>query len=122
MEAYSEEQEHREVEHDVEAHPGPLEYATIASILTVVTAFEVMLYFISGMGYGTLVAMLMVLMVVKFVMVVGWYMHLKYDHVYFTYIFAGGLLVAITIVLAVTVIMNVFDNPDVVRLVPSGAE
>jgi cytochrome c oxidase subunit 4 len=110
-------------QHEEQAHPDAREYATIASILTIVTGFEVALFFFTGIGHGTLVGMLMVLMAVKFVMVVGWYMHLKFDHTYFTWIFAGGLFVAISIVLALAVLLGVFDGGgDIVRQLPVGEE
>lgn len=109
--------ETREVAHDEHTHPGAREYVNIAAILTVITAIEVGLYFIESLSHLTLVILLMVLMVVKFAMVVGWYMHLKYDHMYFSLIFVGGLLVAVSIVLALAALFGVFDgsSSDVVR-------
>jgi len=105
------------------AHPDAREYALIASILTIVTGFEVALFFFTGVGHGTLVGMLMVLMVVKFVMVVGWYMHLHFDHPYFTWIFTGGLLIAIGIVLALATLFGVFTGgEDLIRQLPTGEE
>lgn len=112
---------HQMDHHEEHAHPDAREYALIASILTIVTGFEVALFFFTGVGHGTLVGMLMVLMVVKFIMVVGWYMHLKFDHRYFTWIFTGGLLIAIGIVLALSVLFGVFTGgEDIVRQLPAG--
>jgi cytochrome c oxidase subunit 4 len=109
--------------HEAHAHPDAREYATIASILTIVTGFEVALFFFTGVGHSTLVGMLMVLMVVKFAMVVGWYMHLKFDERTFTWVFAGGLFIAISIVLALAVLLGVFDaDPDIIRQLPVGEE
>lgn len=114
-------QELSERHHDEHAHPDAREYAMIASILTIVTGFEVALYFFTGVGYGTLVAMLMVLMVVKFVMVVGWYMHLHFDEPLYTWIFAGGLMIAIGIVLALFLLFEVFHPAsEIVRQLPAG--
>ncbi len=105
--------EHQLTEHelDVEAHeghPGPREYATIAVILTVITALEVGTYYIESIPHTALVWILIVMMVVKFVLVVGFYMHLKFDNPYFTYIFAGGLAIATGIVLALCALFDVF--------------
>lgn len=103
------------------AHPDAREYAMMASILTIITGFEVALFFFTGVGHGTLVGMLIVLMIAKFVMVVGWYMHLKFDHQYFTWIFTGGLLIAIGIVLALAALFGVFTGgDDLVRQLPAG--
>ena len=38
---------------------------------------------------------LVTLSFIKFVMVVGWFMHLKFDHVSFTWYFGGGLVLAL---------------------------
>jgi cytochrome c oxidase subunit 4 len=107
----------REVAHDEHAHPGAREYVNIAAVLTVVTAIEVGLYFVESLSHLTLVIALMVLMVFKFALVVGWYMHLKFDHPYFTIIFVGGLLVGISIVISLAALFGVFDgsSSDVVR-------
>lgn len=116
-------QELHELHHDEHAHPDAREYALIASILTIVTGFEVALYFFTGVGYASLVGMLMVLMVVKFAIVVGWYMHLKFDEPLYTWIFAGGLFVAIAIVLALYVLFEVFHPAEeVLRTLPTGGE
>jgi cytochrome c oxidase subunit 4 len=116
-------QELRELHHDQHAHPDAREYAMIASILTIVTGFEVALFFFTGVGHGTLVGMLMVLMVVKFAMVVGWYMHLKFDERLFTWIFVGGLFIAVMIVLSLFVLFEVFHPAEeVLRQLPSGEE
>jgi len=107
--------------HEEHAHPDAREYAMIASILTVITGFEVALFFFTGVGHATLVGMLLVLMIVKFVMVVGWYMHLHFDHPYFTWIFTGGLLLAIGIVLALSTLFGVFTGgEDLIRQLPVG--
>ena len=108
-------------QHQEHAHPDAREYALIASILSIVTGFEVALFFFTGVGHGTLVGMLIVLMVVKFVMVVGWYMHLHFDHPYFTWIFAGGLFIALGIVLALAALFGVFTGGDeLFRQLPAG--
>ncbi|MFW6073990.1 MAG: cytochrome C oxidase subunit IV family protein [Chloroflexota bacterium] len=101
-------------------HPSSREYANIAAILSAITAVEVALYFITGVSHATLVVMLMALMVVKFVYVVAYYMHLKYDHPYFTLIFAGGLFVSISIVLALGALFGIYSGggEDIIRELP----
>jgi cytochrome c oxidase subunit IV len=78
------------------AHPTSQTYIVIALILTVITAVEVAVYYIPPL-LPFIFPILIVLSAVKFVMVVGWFMHLKFDHVSFTWYFGGGLALALTI-------------------------
>lgn len=94
---------------EVETHPGPRSYVTIATILTIFTAIEVALYYLEEeLGRGLMVTSLLALMVIKFGIVVGWYMHLKFDHPYFRYLFVGGLFIAVSIVVALGALFGVF--------------
>jgi cytochrome c oxidase subunit 4 len=78
------------------AHPGVPEYLVIGIILAVVTAVEVALYYID-LGHKALVVILMVLSIAKFGLVIGWFMHLRFDNKLFTTLFLGGLGLAIAI-------------------------
>jgi cytochrome c oxidase subunit 4 len=82
---------------DGHAHPGPGTYVTIALILSIITAVEVAVYYIPAL-LPLIFPILIVLSAIKFVMVVGWFMHLKFDHVSYTWYFGGGLALALTIV------------------------
>ena len=81
---------------DGHAHPGPGTYVMIALILTVITAVEVAVYYIPAL-LPYIFPILIVLSAIKFVMVVGWFMHLKFDHASYTWFFGGGLALALTI-------------------------
>jgi cytochrome c oxidase subunit 4 len=90
--------------HAAEAHhPGPSTYVMIALILTVITAVEVVVYYIPAL-LPYIFPILLVLSAVKFVIVVGWFMHLKFDHSSFTWYFGGGLALALTMVGALIVL------------------
>jgi heme/copper-type cytochrome/quinol oxidase subunit 4 len=78
------------------AHPGPRQYVIIALILSVITAVEVWVYYVPAL-LPYIFPILIVLSVIKFVMVVGWFMHLKFDHQSFTWFFGGGLALALSI-------------------------
>jgi cytochrome c oxidase subunit 4 len=78
------------------AHPGPRQYVVIAAILCVITAVEVWVYYVPAL-LPYIFPILIVLSLVKFLMVVGWFMHLKFDHVSFAWYFGGGLLLALAI-------------------------
>ena len=80
-------------------HPGPLEYAQIGAILTVITMIEVGIYYID-MSHTVLVVILMGLSLVKFSMVVLWFMHLKFDNRLFSSMFLLGLFLAMSIFVA----------------------
>jgi len=81
------------LEQETHDHPTPSTYVKIGVILTVITAVEVSIYYIPAMR-GVLVPLLLVLSAVKFLTVVGWYMHLKMDPVIYSRLFFAPLLLA----------------------------
>jgi len=74
-----------------EGHPTAMVYIQVGVILAIVTAVEVVFYYID-LADGLLLAVLMVLSALKFVMVVLWFMHLRYDSRLLSIAFAGGLV------------------------------
>ncbi|MBX5443721.1 cytochrome C oxidase subunit IV family protein [Sphaerobacter sp.] len=84
------------VEH---AHPGAITYVKVAAILAILTITEVSVYYIPAL-MTIITPVLIVLSIAKFLLVVAFYMHLKFDSRLFTGIFAWGMFVAIAIVLA----------------------
>jgi cytochrome c oxidase subunit 4 len=88
----------------VHTHPSDLQYVKIAAILAVLTGLEVSTYFwqsIFGSNLSTTGAVLILfpMMIVKFAIVVSYFMHLKYDNPLFRRVFVGGLLLAVTVYL-----------------------
>jgi cytochrome c oxidase subunit 4 len=68
-------------------------YIKIALILAAITALEVSTYYVD---FGPLfMPSLMIMMVVKFVMVVSYFMHLKFDNKLFSLMFYIGLGLAL---------------------------
>jgi cytochrome c oxidase subunit 4 len=59
-------------------HPGAAVYVTIAVFLTILTAMEIAVFYISAMR-PVMVPLLLILSAAKFALVVMFYMHLKYD-------------------------------------------
>ena len=94
-----------------EGHPGERTYIEVAVILAVITAVEVAVYYIEALE-DVLVPILVVLSAIKFAMVVGWFMHLKFDDRRFTWIFLSGLIIAVSAILAVAAMFgyNVYDE------------
>lgn len=81
--------EGHEDEH-AEHHPSALEYAQIGIILAIITSIEVALYYIE-LDYTLLVITLIILSAVKFMLVVLWFMHLKFDNNLFSWFFFGAM-------------------------------
>jgi cytochrome c oxidase subunit IV len=81
------------------AHPGAKEYLGIAVVLTVITAVEVAVFYIPAMK-PILAPTLLTLSAVKFAMVAMWYMHLKFDHRLFSWLFVVPMMVMGLIVIA----------------------
>ena len=68
-------------------------YIKIALILAAITALEVSTYYVD---FGPLfMPSLIIMMVVKFVMVVSYFMHLKFDSKIFSFLFYTGLGLAL---------------------------
>ena len=88
----SDDSAHDDGAHD---HPSDWAYIKIALILAVITAVEVFTYFESVLDWGdALIPSLMVMMVVKFWLVVTWFMHLRFDNKIFSQLFVAGLILA----------------------------
>jgi cytochrome c oxidase subunit 4 len=87
-------------EHEA-GHPGERTYVEVAAILAAITVVEVAVYYIQWVhDKGLLVPLLLALSAIKFATVVGYFMHLKFDDRRLTYIFASGLIVAFSIIMA----------------------
>lgn len=86
-------------EEELSHHPSPRKYVWVAIILAVVTAIEVAIYYIPAISErpGLLVTSLLVFAVIKFVMVGGYFMHLKYDSPVFRRFFITGLILALVV-------------------------
>lgn len=82
-------------------HPTPWLYIKVGLILTVITAVEVAAYFIPAWEESWIyVPSILGMSIAKFVIVVLFYMHLKYDHRLFRVLFTGPLIVAVLTIIA----------------------
>ena len=88
-------------------HPSPKEYIRIAIILGVITAAEVAIYYIEG-AQEFLIPMLFLFALIKFALVVMFFMHLKFDSRTYARFFIMGLAGAITLFLVVLLTLQVF--------------
>lgn len=71
-------------------HPTVGQYVEIAVILAVVTGLEVGLYY-AGLAREITIPALIVLTTLKFVLVIFWFMHLRFDVKLLRRLFYGGL-------------------------------
>jgi cytochrome c oxidase subunit IV len=102
---------HDHEEHALEhAHPGAKTYVIVGVILAIITVAEVFFYTQESVR-AFLVLLLLVLSASKFVLVVGFYMHLKFDHPLFTGVFGFGLMVAGSIITALMFLFGQYPLP-----------
>jgi cytochrome c oxidase subunit 4 len=91
-----------ETEHLEHEHPRDLLYVQVALVLAVLTAAEVATYnqdFSDALG-DFQVPMLLLLMTIKFSLVIMFFMHLRFDHRLFSWVFIGGLVLASVVYIA----------------------
>ena len=77
-------------------HPTPAQYWKIAVVLAVLTAVEVAIYYIHrDFDLGNFNTLLLVLLAaLKFLIVIGWYMHLRFERTMLSRFFTAGFILA----------------------------
>ena len=76
-------------------HPTPKRYVQIAIVLGILTAIEIALYYTEDIVGVFTDPILIILAVGKFIIVVGWFMHLRFENKMVNRFFAGGMLLAL---------------------------
>jgi cytochrome c oxidase subunit 4 len=94
-------------EHPEKRHPGPKQYVGIAAVLALVTVFEVAVYYVDW-AKPYLVPLLLGMMVVKFALVVLWFMHIRFDNPGYGRVFVAGIALAATVYIVVLLTFGVF--------------
>jgi len=89
-------------------HASLKTYIQVALVLGIITAVEVATLYVPGIPKHLLVASLLAMSVVKFVLVVGFFMHLKYDGSIMRAMFIGPLVLAILIILAIMALFGAY--------------
>ena len=98
-----------DVAHGQHRHPGAGTYVAIGAILTAITAVEVAVYYITAL-HPVLVPVLLTLSAAKFILVIMFYMHLKFDSRLFSTVFIGPLLLAMTVVISLIILFKVLPQ------------
>ena len=88
-------------------HPTAGMYFRIAMILSVVTAIEVGIFYLTWLSYW-IIPILFVLSAGKFTLVAMYYMHLKFDHKLFSLLFVGGFVLATSVIFALIFLFQVW--------------
>jgi cytochrome c oxidase subunit 4 len=88
-------------------HPSPKEYVRIGVILGVLTGLEVAASY-SGVSGSVMIPTLFVLALIKFALVVLWFMHLKFDDRRYARFFVMGLSGAAILYLIVLITFRAF--------------
>jgi cytochrome c oxidase subunit 4 len=94
-------------EHVGQAHASTTTYLVVAAILTVFTIIEVGVFYVPAMQ-PILAPTLLILSATKFTLVVGFYMHLKYDHTLFRAVFVLPLVIATAVIIGLLFLFRVF--------------
>ncbi|MGH7567731.1 MAG: cytochrome C oxidase subunit IV family protein [Gemmatimonadales bacterium] len=90
------------------AHPTVGTYLRVAIALVMLTVIEVGVFYVPAFQ-AVLVPVLLVLSALKFTLVVMFYMHLKADSPFFTFLFGGPLLLAIAVMLGLLFLFGVLS-------------
>lgn len=91
------------------AHASTRFYVVIALILTVITAAEVMVFYVEYLE-PVLVPILLVLAAAKFALVAMFFMHLRFDSKVFTGLFIGPLIIAVAVIVAMLALYGAFTG------------
>ena|SRR6266508_4781103 len=95
-------------------HPSDRQYVVIAAILAVITAAEISTYWWKDHETWQLVAVLFPMMIAKFLIVCGYFMHLRFDNPIFRRIFFFGLILAVVVYMVAMTSMELFGTLDIV--------
>jgi len=93
---------------DHEEHVSYRTYINVAIALAIITAIEVASLYVPGVPTHLLVPSLLIMSALKFFLVVGFFMHLRYDSNIMRALFVGPLLIAILIILALMALFSAF--------------
>jgi cytochrome c oxidase subunit IV len=91
------------------AHPTDVQYMLIALGLAVLTGIEVAISYAKGLGDASN-PLLIILAATKFAIVVGFFMHLRFERPIVRRIFIVGIILALTVYLIVFFTLGVFTG------------
>ncbi len=89
------------------SHPGPRQYIIIGAILAVITFIEWRVFLVESLDPALMTWIILILSGAKFLLVVGYFMHLKFDDARFSVLFFFPFIVMVSIAV---VLMALFFN------------
>ena len=89
-----------------DGHGTPAFYAIVGLILAVITLVEFLVFYVESLGV-LLIPIMLILSLMKFVIVVAFFMHLRFDNKLFTYLFFAGFILAAVISVALLVLLAI---------------
>ena len=96
---------------------GPRTYLVVAAFLLAITVMEVWIFYVQALS-RVLVPVLLILSTLKFSLVAMFYMHLRFDHAWFSYVFVGPLIIVIGLAVA---LLWLFGHFGATSVIPAGA-
>lgn len=90
-------------------HPSDKQYVMVALVLAAITLAEVLVYYVESLE-GLLVPILAVMSILKFALVVLWFMHLRFDSRLFRRLFFTGVALALFCYIAVLSTFHVWTR------------
>ena len=91
---------HHDAAHD---HPAERTYIKVAIFLAIITIVEVAIYYVEALD-SILVPALIIMSVVKFLFVVSYFMHLKFDDRRLAWTFGLAMVLTLSVVIALDVL------------------
>ena len=91
------------------AQAGPRTYVVIGAFLLLLTIMEVAVFYIPALA-PVLVPVLIFLSLAKFALVALFYMHLRFDHVWFAYLFLAPFLIITGLAVSLLWLFGVFGT------------
>ena len=91
-----------------EGHATVQTYIRVAVVLGILTAIEIGALYVPGLPSHVLVTLLLFFSVLKFALVVAFFMHLRYDSKLLTVLFVGPLFIAMFIILALMALFSAY--------------
>jgi cytochrome c oxidase subunit 4 len=98
-------------------HPqaGSRTYLVIGAFLLILTVMEVAVFYIPAFA-RVLVPVLILLALAQVALVAMFYMHLRFDHIWFSYLFVGPMIIAVLLVIA---LLWLFGHVGTTGLLPA---
>lgn len=88
------------------SHASVRGYLVIAIILSILTFLEFRLFEIEAFGHSGRNAIMVALSILKFLMVVAFFMHLRFENKYYSWIFGSSMVLGIGVFVAILLLQR----------------